>query len=177
MKSIYELQSKNRAKTFFLISGFIGFVGALFYALSVYLQEPLIAVVGLVSSTFQVSVAYFNGDKIALKMNGSVLADKKKYIKLHRMVENLAIASGIPKPAVYVSPDPSANAFATGRNPEHASICVNEGLLNLLNKQELEGVLAHELSHIKNRDILVMTITAILASSVAFLADMASRII
>lgn len=177
MSSIYSLQYKNRNKTLLLIFGFVGFVAAIFYLLSLYLGNIYIAFFGLGISLFQAGIAYYTGDKIALKMNGAQLSKYQDNPTLHNLVENISKTAGIPKPKVYISPDPSANAFATGRDPKNASVCVNQGLLNLLDKNELEAVLAHEIAHIKNRDILVMTVTAVLASVIGFIADIGAHIL
>src|SRR2546425_4865611 len=92
---------------------------------------------------------------------------------LHRLADRLAIQYGVPKPRVYVSPDPSPNAFATGRNPKHAAICVNEGLLRILDEEELYGVLAHEFGHVRNRDILISSVVAVLAGTITLIANVA----
>src|SRR5207245_9313422 len=94
---------------------------------------------------------------------------------LHRMADRLAIQYGVPKPKVYVSPDPSPNAFATGRNPSHAAICVNQGLLQILDKEELYGVLAHEFGHVRNRDILISSVVAVIAGNIPAIANVAQR--
>lgn len=115
--------------------------------------------------------SYFASDKIALSMSRAKLADGPRYSQLHNIVEGLALAAGIPKPRVYVIDDTAPNAFATGRNPEHAAIAVTTGLLARMNREELEGVIAHELSHVKNRDTLVMTLAVTLVGVIVLLAD------
>src|SRR6202171_2799554 len=92
---------------------------------------------------------------------------------LHRLADRLALQYGVPKPRVYISPDPSPNAFATGRNPSHAAICVNEGLLRILDEEELYGVLAHEFAHVRNRDILISSVVAVLAGTITMIANVA----
>lgn len=119
--------------------------------------------------------SYWNSDKVALKLSRAQPADPQTYVRLHNLVEGLCIAGGIPKPRLYVVDDPAPNAFATGRNPEHAAIAVTTGLLEVMNRAELEGVLAHELSHIKNYDILVSTLAVTLVGVVALLADFGIR--
>jgi len=173
--SAYSQQSANVRKTFILIFLFVGLVSALFYAFSAYYGNPIFAIFGLVISLGQAWVGYFYGDKVALLFAGAKEVDAKEAPQLHFLVENLSKIADIPKPKVFISPDPSANAFACGRDPAHASICFNQGILNILNKNELEGVMAHELSHIKNRDTLVMTMTMVLASLISFLADIGFR--
>jgi len=120
-------------------------------------------------------VGYYIGDKLVLMSSKAIEADPRKYLYLHNTVEGLAIAAGIPKPKVYIINDPSPNAFATGRDPAHSSVAVTTGLLDLMNREEIEGVLAHELSHIANRDIKVMTIVSILFGFVSIIADIALR--
>ncbi len=120
-------------------------------------------------------VSYYNSDKIVLAMAGAKPADKKSYRELYTTVENLSIASGLPMPKVYVIDDASPNAFATGRDPKHAAVAATTGLLSKLKNAELEGVIAHELSHVKNYDTRLMGIVAILVGSIAILADVFMR--
>jgi len=115
--------------------------------------------------------SFWFSDKIALATAGAKPADGPEYIELNRLVENLAITNGIPKPRVFVIDDPAPNAFATGRDPKHAAIAVTTGLLSIMERSELEGVLAHELSHVKNRDTLVMTVVIVLLGFVTLLSD------
>lgn len=176
MTSAYSVQNRNQRNTWILILLFVGLVSAVFYFFAWYYNSPAIAFFGLILSFGQAFAAYFFGDKIALTVAGAKEVDAKEAGQLHVLVENLSKVAGIPKPKIFVSPDESANAFACGRDPEHASVCVNVGLLKILNKAELEGVLAHEISHIKNRDILVMTVTMVLSSLISFLADIGFRL-
>jgi len=118
-------------------------------------------------------VGYWFSDKIALAMSGAQPVSQDQAPELHRMVEHLSVQAGLPKPRVYVIPQDSPNAFATGRNPEHAAVAVTEGILRILKPHELEGVLAHELAHIKNRDILISSVAAVIAGAVSHLAMMA----
>ena len=118
-------------------------------------------------------VGYFYSDKIVLGISGARPANKKRDFMFYTVVENLSIASGIPQPKLFVIEDSAPNAFATGRNPEHAVVAVTEGLLELMNREEIEGVLAHELAHIKNRDILIGSIAATLAGAIMVIASMA----
>jgi heat shock protein HtpX len=117
--------------------------------------------------------AYWFSDKMALKMSRARQVSSAEAPELHSMIEHLAARAGLPKPRVYIMPGDTPNAFATGRNPEHAAVAVTEGLLRLLNRDELEGVLAHELAHIKNRDILISSIAAVMAGAISYLATMA----
>ncbi len=120
-------------------------------------------------------VSYWNSDKVALSLSHAVPADRQQYARLYNLVEGLCIASGLPQPQLYIVDDPAPNAFATGRDPKHASIAVTSGLLEKMNRIELEGVLAHELSHVKNYDILVSSIAVCLVGVVAALSDFGIR--
>lgn len=177
MTSAYSQQSNNIRKTWLLIFLFIGLVSTVFYVFGAYYRSPGLAVFGLFISLGQAIVAYFFGDSIALTYAKAQQVDDQKAPGIHNIVDNLSKIAGIPKPKVYISPDQSANAFACGRDPKHASICLNQGILDLLDKNQLEGVIAHELSHIKNRDILVMTVTMVLASVISFIADFGFHIL
>lgn len=129
----------------------------------------------LMLATLMNMVGYFRGDKVALATAGAKEIKKQDNPQLFRMVENLAITAGIQTPKIYVMDDPSPNAFAAGRDPEHASIAVTTGLLKVMTEQELEGVLAHEISHVKNYDIRVMTIVVVLVGVVLLLSDILMR--
>ncbi|WP_307781143.1 M48 family metallopeptidase [Rhabdothermincola sediminis] len=119
--------------------------------------------------------SYWNSDKVALAVTRARPADPETYARLHNLVEGLCIATGLPKPRLYVIDDPAPNAFATGRDPKHAAIAVTSGLLEKMNRIELEGVLAHELSHIKNYDILVSTLAVIMVGAIALISDLGIR--
>jgi heat shock protein HtpX len=173
--SAYSYQYQNQRKTIALMFLFVGLVSAIFYGVSAYYNQPFFAILGLLISVFQALVAYYGGGSLAIMSAGGQEISEQEAPQIHIMVENLCRTAGIPKPKIFISPDPSPNAFACGRDPEHANICLNQGILKLLNKNELEGVIAHELSHIKNRDILVMTVTMVLASVISFISDFAFR--
>ena len=117
--------------------------------------------------------AYWNSDKMALAMNRAREVSEAEAPELHQIVAQLASRAGIPKPRVYIVDNPTPNAFATGRNPEHAAVAVTTGILQVLNREELEGVLGHELGHIKNRDILISSIAAVMAGAISYMATMA----
>jgi heat shock protein HtpX len=174
--SAYSMQSANIRKTWILIFVFISMVSGVFYLFGAVNRSPGLAVLGLVISLVQVSISYFFGGDMALSSNGAVELPEEQGGQIRDMIENLAKIAGIPTPKIYISPDPSANAFACGRDPEHANICLNQGILDLLNRNELEGVIAHEMSHIKNRDILVMTMTMALSAVISFIADWGWRV-
>ncbi|MDD3553354.1 MAG: zinc metalloprotease HtpX [Deltaproteobacteria bacterium] len=117
--------------------------------------------------------AYWFSDKIALAMSGAQPVSESEYPELHAIVQGLALRAGLPKPRIYIIPEETPNAFATGRNPEHAAVAVTAGIMRLLSREELEGVIAHELGHIKNRDILISSIAAMIAGAISYLANMA----
>ncbi len=168
--------ASNKSKTLVLMAGFMAFVVAAGYVFGVVLGYGTslmwIAVAFSVISSF---VSYYWGDRMVLAMSGARPANRKRDFDFFTVTENLAIASGIPKPKLYVIDDTAMNAFATGRDPEHAVVCATTGILSRLERRELEGVIAHELSHIKNFDIRLMAVVAVLVGTVAFLADMFLR--
>lgn len=133
-------------------------------------------VIALVVAGLSSFTAYWKSDAIALAMSRAKPADPIEHARLHNLVEGLCIAGGLPKPRVYVIDDDAPNAFATGRNPRHAAVAVTSGLLEKMNRVELEGVLAHELSHIKNYDILVSTLAVTMVGSITLLADLSMRL-
>ncbi|MFZ2720172.1 MAG: M48 family metalloprotease [Minisyncoccia bacterium] len=171
MASLYTQEGKNIRRTWLLMTGFLVFVIAIGYGASWYFNQPGMLLVAAGFALFMNVTAYWFSDKIALSSTGSVEADPIQYRELHRIVENLSITAGLPKPRVYVMDDPAPNAFAAGRNAKHAVVAVTTGLLSRLDRSELEGVIAHELSHIGNRDILVMTVAVVLAGFISVLAD------
>jgi heat shock protein HtpX len=179
MENIYEATSKNKMKSTIVVVGFFIFVTVAIYVLSsafsVYLgYEPGgfgIAGIALIISGLTSFTGYYFSDKIVLKISKAKEADKNQYFDFYTVAENLCIATGLPKPKLYVIQDSAPNAFATGRDPDHAVIAVTTGLLTKLNRTELEGVIAHELSHIKNYDVRLMSIVAVMVGSVALLGD------
>ena len=175
MASAYTYQLHNVQRTWLLIFLFTGLTGFVFYVFGLYLGNGWFGLLGIVISIVQGFIAYYSGDKIALATARAEEVSAEQAPQIHMLVENLSKVAQIPKPKIFISPDRAANAFATGRDPEHGKICLNQGLLKLLDKNELEGVIAHELSHIKNRDILVMTVTMVMASVISILADLGIR--
>lgn len=171
MANLYQHKDSNIRKTWLLMTVFfvlIIFIGWLFgYVYNS--PEILYFAVGL--SLVMNFFAYWFSDKVALAMSGAKSASRETHLELFRIIENLSITAGLPMPKVYVMHDGQINAFATGRNPKHAAVAVTEGALMELNKTELEGVLAHELSHIGNRDILISSVVVVLAGLIAILAD------
>lgn len=173
---MYNQITANKRKTFLLIGLFTAFVVAIGWFLNVYYGYGYEAVAGAVALSGAMSfMSYYNADKIALWSTGAKLIRKEDNAYLYRIVENLTIATGIPMPKVHIIESAALNAFATGRNPEHASIAVTTGLLQALENEELEGVIAHELSHVKNYDILVMTIVVVLVGAVSLIGNIFLR--
>lgn len=173
---MYDRISSNVRKSWALIFVFTLFVLGIGYLVGYLTGFGLwgLAIAGLVTVVMSWT-SYFSSDKIALSMSHAKPADEREYKQLHNIVEGLCIAGGLQKPRVYVIEDEAPNAFATGRNEEHAAVAVTTGLLEKMNRDELEGVIAHELSHIKNRDILVMTMAVTLVGTVVLLADIMIR--
>lgn len=175
MATLYTEQSRNVAKTFMLMTVFLVMVVAISYFISAYLGDPIILYVGAAFAIFTSVGSYWFSDKIVLRMTNAHAVSEEQAPELYNIVENLSITAGLPMPKVYIVDDSAPNAFATGRDPEHAVVAATTGLLRLLDRTELEGVMAHELSHIGNRDMLVMTVAVVLAGFVAIIADMFSR--
>lgn len=171
MASLYSTQSSNIWKTWLLMSMFFIIVIFLGWFLSYYYNSPDILIVAVLFSFGMNFVSYWYSDKIVLSISGAREASKKEFYDLYTSVENLAITSGLPMPKVYVIEDASPNAFATGRNEKHATVAFTTGLLNILNKAELEGVIAHELAHVKNKDILLQSVVVVLVGLITLLSD------
>lgn len=175
MATMYTHQGANIRKTWYLMIGFFMMVIAISYILAFVLDNPAILYIGVVLALVMNVGSYWFSDKLVLRMTNARQVTKAEAPMLYTTVENLSITAGLPMPKVYLVEDAAPNAFATGRNPEHAVVAATTGLLNILDKNELEGVIAHELSHIGNRDMLVMTVAVVLAGFVAIVADMFSR--
>ena len=157
------------------MSLFLVIVIGIGWVISAAVGNPVILYAAVAFALVMNIVSYWYSDKIVLKISGAVPARKETHGELIRIVENLSITAGLPKPRVYIIPERAPNAFATGRDPEHAVIAVTQGLLDILDRSELEGVIAHELSHIGNRDILISTIVVVLVGFIALLSDMFLR--
>jgi heat shock protein HtpX len=173
---MFELIRSNKRRSIALVGSFV-LVAAVIGLAAGYIAgfgwwgfAAAVAIAGVMAF-----VSYWKADSIALAVSRAQPADPQQYRRLYNLVEGLCIASGLPQPRIYVVEDPAPNAFATGRNPQHAAIAVTTGLLEKLNRVELEGVVAHELSHIKNYDILVSTLAVTLVGAVAIVTDMAIR--
>ena len=173
---MFERIRSNKRKSALLIVGFAVFV-ALIGGVVGYLigGGPTSSIIALVIAACMAFGSYWKSDSIALAVSRAKPADPETYQRLHNLVEGLCIAGGLPKPRVFVIEDSAPNAFATGRNPQHAAIAVTTGLLEKMNRVELEGVVAHELSHIRNYDILVSTLAVTLVGTIAILTDLSIR--
>lgn len=175
---MFDLIKANKRRSALLIFCFIvllSLVGAAFGLLIG--SGPTGAIVALVFSGAMAFFSYWKADSIALAVSRAKPADPQQYQRLHNLVEGLCIAAGLPKPRVFVVDDPAPNAFATGRNPKHAAIAVTTGLLEKMNRVELEGVIAHELSHVRNYDILVSTLAVTLVGAIALLTNFGIRML
>ncbi|MBN2067157.1 MAG: M48 family metallopeptidase [Candidatus Diapherotrites archaeon] len=173
--SFYEEISSNNRMTYFLFIIFFFLIIALgivvSFATDFYFFVPLFGIIAII----YILVSYYNSDRIVTAISKAKPADEQKFKQLHNIVEEMALAAGLPKPKVYVIEDTAINAFATGRNPEHSVVCVTTGAVQFLNRAELTGVVAHEMSHIRNRDIKVMTMAAILVGLAVLLSDFLLR--
>ena len=175
MASLYTHQTENVWKTWTLMSVFFVIIIFLGWFLSQYYGNPSILYGFFLFSIIMNIASYWWSDKIVLKMSGARPAVREEFFDLYTVTENLAITAGLPMPKLYVINDSAPNAFATGRNKEHGVVCVSTGLLQILDRSELEGVIAHELSHIGNRDILLSTVVVVLVGFITLLADFFMR--
>src|ERR1700722_17833093 len=158
MATLYTHKSENIAKTWLLMSIFLIVVIGVGWAISWYLGDPAILILAVVIAVAMNIGSYWFSDKLVIGMARATPAVGPQYEQLNRIVENLSITAGLPKPKVYVVNDPQPNAFATGRNAQHAALAVPSGLLGMMDDNELQGVIAHELSHVGNRDMVVSTV-------------------
>lgn len=170
---MYDQVAQNKRRSLALAAVFVILTSAVIWAVMQLMGGGGIGILGIAGliSIATAWAAYWKSDEVALKMSRAVPADPTQYARLHNLVEGLCIASGVPKPRVYVIDDVAPNAFATGRNPKHGAIAVTTGLLDMMDRVELEGVLAHELSHIKNNDILVATMAVTMVGLLALVSD------
>ncbi len=173
---MYEQIAANKRKTVLLIVGSIVLLGAVGYVLGLWYGSGPAGLVGAVALAVVLSLgSFFGGDRLVLASTRAREVTPQDQPRLHNIVEGLSIAAGIPKPKVYLIPEQAPNAFATGRNPEHSSVAVTEGLLATMNRVELEGVIGHELSHVVDRDILVGTVVATLVGAVVLISEFFMR--
>ncbi|MEO0101914.1 MAG: M48 family metalloprotease [candidate division WOR-3 bacterium] len=174
--TFYDLIAKNKRLTYlfiFIISLFLGFAGYLVVKIFNWGTAGYIFFGFFI--IFYNLILYYNSAKIILTISNAQPAERERYYQLHNVVEEVAIAAGIPKPKVYVLEEDFPNAFATGRNPNDACVCVTTGLLRMMNREELQGVIAHEISHIKNYDTLLMTVVAIIGGLIVLFRDLFFR--
>lgn len=176
MKTYYSLVDANKVKSGIVIASFIGFITLATYLICYALGFDFSAVgIALILSGLLSFISFYYSDRIILSISGAVPANKRDHFDFYTVVENLSRSAGIPMPKLFVIEDSAPNAFASGRDPKHAVICTTTGLLAKLNRTELEGVVAHEMSHIKNYDTRLMSIVTILVGLVTLLADVLLR--
>ncbi len=176
MSTLYSQAESNTRKTWLLITGFLVFIIVLGYLFSYLLDSSIILYAAVIFSILTSFTSYWYSDKIVLAMAHARKIEKKDNPEIYRLVENLCIASGLPLPKVYIINEAQPNAFATGRDEKHAVVAMTKGLLDKLDRAELEGVIAHELSHIKNKDMLLGTAVVVLVGIVAMLSNLFLRI-
>ncbi len=177
MREMFEEVRSNKVKSYLLVVMFICIIAFLGAVLGLIFLESYAAgfIVALLVSAAYCAIAYSSGDSMVLKATGSRPVTKREYPHLYHAIEGLAIAAGMPKPKAYVIEDTALNAFATGRDPKHASITVTTGLLKKLNRQELEGVIGHEMAHIRNYDTRIMVLAAVLVGVTILISDIMLR--
>lgn len=173
--TLYQQRASNVWRTAVLMAVFLALVIGIGYAVSLYYGNPVILYGAIVFAVGMNVYSYWFSDKQVLKMTNARPAKREEFFDFYTVTENLAITAGMQMPKLFVIEDPAPNAFATGRNEKHAVVAATTGLLSMLNRQELEGVIAHELSHIQNKDMLVMTVAVVLAGFLAIVADMFSH--
>lgn len=173
---MYSAIAANKRKTFFIMTIFILFIAALAWLFAKFFgASDFVTIYVLVGALIYVVISYYASSRVALALNNAQEISKKDNPEVYRIVEILAITEGLPTPKIYIIADPAPNAFATGRDPKHSSIAVTTGLLQIMNKKELQGVLAHELGHIKNYDIRVAMVAFALVAVVGLLSDIMLR--
>lgn len=175
MANLYAQKDSNIRKTWLLMTGFFLFIMVFGWIISYVWQAPQILYFAVILSIGMNLVAYWQSDKIALAMSHAKPIAREGNEYVYRMVENLSITAGLPAPRIYLIDSPQINAFATGRDPQHAAVAITTGAIQKLQNEELEGVLAHELSHIGNRDILISTVVVVMAGLVSILSDIILR--
>jgi heat shock protein HtpX len=175
---MYSDIAKNKRKTVFIMIVFMAFVALIIWIFNKYLGGSTgVFYGGLIGASLYVIITYYAGSKMALAVNRAREIQKKDNPRLWRTVENLAITDGLPMPRVFIMDDPAPNAFATGRNPKSSAVCVTSGLLDIMDDQELQGVLAHEMGHVKNYDIRVSMVAFALTAVISLLADIMIRMV
>ena len=170
---MYKEIAANKRKTIYIIVGFIVFITAISAIFAYFFADWSIMIWSLIAVAGYTILQYFISSSTAIAMSGARKVTKKEAPRLYNVVENLAITTGLPMPKVYIIPEDVPNAFATGRSPKHAAVAATQGLLNLMTPEEIEGVLAHEMSHVRHYDILIGTVAAVFAGAIAMLANVA----
>ncbi len=173
---MYKEIAANKRKTVMMMFLFVILVGGLGWIFGEYLGDPIVTPYIIAGAMIYALLSYWSGSRVALAVNGAHEITKKDNPRFWRIVENLSITEGLPMPKVYIMDDPSPNAFATGRDPNHASVAATSGILEMMSDVELEGVMAHEMGHIKNYDIRISMIVFALVAVVAIIADIMLRL-
>ena len=173
---MYSQISANKRKTWIMLFAFVLLVGLVGYGFSLYFGNYTLTIVILTIAIIYAIASYYAGSRVALAVNGATEIQKKDNPRLWRIIENLSITDGLPMPRVFIIDDPSPNAFATGRTPDKAAVCATSGLLEIMNDDELQGVFAHEMGHVKNYDIRVAMLAFALVAVISILADTLIRI-
>ncbi|QHN42986.1 M48 family metalloprotease [Candidatus Mycosynbacter amalyticus] len=174
---MYSAIAANKRNTVLIMAVFVGIIGAIGYVVSLFYGNTSFAYWAIGAAAVYAIIQYYAASSLAVSMTGAQEIEKKDNPRLYRIVENLAITEGMPMPKVYIIDDPAPNAFATGRNPQHAIVAATTGILEIMNDRELEGVMAHELGHVKNYDIRVSMIAFGLVSAISILSDMVLRML
>jgi heat shock protein HtpX len=175
MATFYDEKEKNIRRTYFYLTGFFLFIIGIGWFLSYFFDSSLILLIAVIVSIAMSFTSYWYSDKIVISLSKAKQVKKDDYPEFYRIAENLSIAKGLPMPRLFVVDDPQPNAFATGRNPEHGVVAVTTGLLEKLERRELEGVVAHEMAHIENYDILISSVVVVLVGVVVLVADIFFR--
>ena len=172
---MYSQIASNKRRTIYIMFGFMLFAGALAWLFGAYMRSTSLTIAVLIGALCYATISYFTGSRMSLALNGAQEIQKKDNPRMWQIIENLAITDGLPMPRVFIINDPAPNAFATGRDPDHAAVCATTGLLNMMDDNELQGVFAHELGHVKNYDIRVAMIAFALSAVISILADIILR--
>jgi heat shock protein HtpX len=174
---MYSEIASNKRRTVFILLGFMLFAGGLAWVFDLYTGSTSLTIAVLIGALVYAVIGYFTGGRMSLALNGAIEIEKKDNPRVWRTIENLAITDGLPMPRVYIINDPAPNAFATGRDPKHSAVAVTSGLLDIMDDDELQGVLAHEMSHIKNYDIRVAMYAFAVTAVISVLADVIMRMV
>jgi heat shock protein HtpX len=174
---MYSEIAANKRKSWLIVTLFVLFVGLLGFIFGEYTGSKSLTIAVLIGAVTYAAIMYFSGSRLSLSVNGAQEIQKSDNPRLWRTVENLSITDGLPMPRVFIIDDPSPNAFATGRNPEKSAVCVTGGLLDIMDDNELTGVLAHEMGHVKNYDMRVSMIAFALSAVVSVIADIILRLV